>query len=198
MKQAVTLQADVDLDTLFDSGLYYNGTIGNTPDNNYPIPLAGSLLVISRQPNNTTQRYSTFSPSGLASDVKVFERSNGSSGWSPWVEIYHSGNTNFNEVLGDGTTGLILWGQAYNSSEIRFFIPIFKNKVATGITVQGTFSLSYLQNFTASGLDGGDIQFLDSSRNLAILRVTGLSNLNLSRQYNVFAEQASAKITLNF
>lgn len=94
LKQAVTLSASDNLDDLTDSGFYYNGTAGNTPNNNYPLPSAGSLLVISRQvANNVTQTFIPFSPNGTATDVRMFVRSNGANGWTPWVETYHTGNT---------------------------------------------------------------------------------------------------------
>lgn len=183
-----------DWDNPRESG-FYRGSTSTTPN----APLSGAL-------NFAGLRIASFN----ANNGGLLTFNNASNRWfvnthsggtlTGWQELYHSGNTNFNEVLGDGTTGLVLWGQAYNSSEIRFFIPIFKNLVATGITVEGTFSLSYYQNPVLSGIGGGSggIEFLSSSRNVAVLRITGLSNLDLSRQYNLFAEQNSAKITLNF
>lgn len=190
-----------------DVGLGGNGA--SIPDDNANLAIEGgiyratsstanlafsgtSTLIVSRSFNVVAQ---------IQTDGnKFFTRrsTNTGSTWTSWSEHYHSGNTNFNEVLGDGTTGLVLWGQAYNSTEIRFYIPVYYNKPATGITVFGTFSLSYYQNPTATGLDGGDITFLSSSRNLAVVRITGLSNLDLSRQYNLFAEQSSANIKVNF
>ena len=187
------------------SGLYtayspnnVNASIGNAPK---PTD-GGAYSLLNMQGVSPDARYYTTQLATLydPSITSMYFRTRASAGFSDWNEIYHSKNTNFNEVLGDSTTGLVLWGQAYNSSEIRFYVPIFKNKVATGITVQGTFSLSYYQNPILSGVGGGSggIEFLSSSRNIAVIRIAGLSNLDLSRQYNVFAEQSSAKITVNF
>lgn len=182
-------------------GLYtgYEGLNANATLGDNPFPDTGSaygLLNISGVDPDPTKYMLQLA--GQYSGNRLRWRSASVSGFSTWREIYHSGNTNFNEVLGGGTTGLVLWGQAYSSTEIRFYIPIYYNKPAMGITVSGTFSLSYYQNPTSSGLDGGDITFLSSSKNLAVVRITGLSNLNLSREYSLFAEQASANIKVNF
>tara|TARA_B100001063_G_scaffold223087_1_gene230004 strand:+ start:444 stop:1544 length:1101 start_codon:yes stop_codon:yes gene_type:complete len=113
--------------------------------------------------------------------------------------VYHSGNTNFNEVISDGSTGAVfIPSQAYNTTEIRFYVTTFLNKVVTSISVTGTFSLSYYQNQAATGLGASDITLLGSSKNLAILRITTVSGLDLNRLYTLFAEQSSAKIQLNF
>lgn len=181
-------------DTNKTSGLFR--TVGNetgTPQN------SSIASIINLKRGGTDAVNQVFIRGDEASNTgQMHFRGGVGSSFSDWFELYHSGNTNFNEVLGDGTTGIVLWGHAYNTTEIRFYVPIFFNKVASGVTVNGTFSLSYFQNPTATGLDGTDIQFLSASRNVAVLRITSLSGLDMTKQYGLFAEQASAKITVNF
>lgn len=80
------------LNDLVATGFYYNPTGGNTTGNNYPITSAGSLQVIRETATRCTQRFSAFVPSALATQVRIFERSLGTLGWSPWVEIFHQGS----------------------------------------------------------------------------------------------------------
>lgn len=142
----------------------------------------------------TTQLAMSYSPN-LKS---MFFRSRASGAFGDWNEVYHTGNTNLNEVIGEGTTGTILVAQPYSPTEIRFYIPIFKNRTVVSITVDGSFSLSFYQNAVATGLDFNDITLLSSSRNLAVIRITSLTGLNTTRDHILYAEQSSAKITLNF
>lgn len=186
------------------SGLYtayspnnVNASIGNAPK---PTD-GGAYSLLNMQGVSPDARYYTTQLATLYDPniTSMYFRTRASAGFSDWNEIYHSKNTNFNEVIGDGTTGAVFGpAQAYNSTEIRFLVPIFFNKPVTSISVSGTFSLSYYQNSTATGLDGTDIELLSSSRNLAVLRITSLTGLDLNRLYTLFAEQASAKITFNF
>lgn len=185
------------------SGLYtaYSPNNANASIGVAPIPTdsgAYSLLnmqgVSSDDELYTTQLAMSYDPN-LKS---MFFRSRASGAFGDWNEVYHTGNTNLNEVIGEGTTGTILVAQPYSATEIRFYIPIFKNRVVGSITVDGSFSLSFYQNAVATGLDFNDITLLSSSRNLAVIRITSLTGLNTSRDHILYAEQASAKIILNF
>lgn len=88
---AVTLTSGDDLNAVLLSGLYYNPSAGNTTGNNYPVAVAGALLVIARSSTNVVQEYTTFAAGGAAADVRKFVRSHGLSGWSSWAELFHQG-----------------------------------------------------------------------------------------------------------
>lgn len=88
---AITLGPADNLDALTASGFYYNPTSGNTPGNNYPLASAGTLMNIRRSGSNWTQRYSSYPGNSSAAQVKVYERSYGGAGWSPWLEMFHQG-----------------------------------------------------------------------------------------------------------
>lgn len=90
--QAVSLGVGDNLDLMLATGFYFNPTALNAAGNNYPVASAGSLLVIARQANNVTQRYSTYGGNSASDDVRVFERTWGGAGWTPWVEMYHQGS----------------------------------------------------------------------------------------------------------
>lgn len=88
---AISLSASDTLDALLGSGLYYNPSAGNTSGNSYPISSAGALLVIARSATNVVQEFTTYAGNSSAAALRKFVRSWGTGGWSPWLELYHSG-----------------------------------------------------------------------------------------------------------
>ena len=119
---AIQLGAGDDLNALTATGFYYNSTAANTPGNNYPITAAGSLLNIRRSATNWTQRFSSYAGNSLATQVRVFERSYGGSGWSPWVEIFHQGTIvgTVSQASGLPTGAVIERGSNANGEYVRF------------------------------------------------------------------------------
>lgn len=182
-----------DLDLLTSGGFWAFGGASNGA----PYTNGGSLIVAPFTTNRTLQIGNEHNDPNIGfrykSEVGAYPGE-----FSPWYDFCHSGNTNFNEVIGEGTTGTILVAQPYSATEIRFYIPIFKNRTVGSITVDGSFSLSFYQNAVATGLDFNDITLLSSSRNLAVIRITSLTGLDTTRDHILYAEQASAKIILNF
>lgn len=87
---AVELTGDDDLDGLDGSGFYFNPFAANAIDNNYPVLVAGALLNLRRSAANWSQLYVTYGSTPAA--TRLFLRSQGGSGWSPWVEAYHQGS----------------------------------------------------------------------------------------------------------
>lgn len=119
---AIQLGSTDNLNDLTASGFYYNPTASNTPGNNYPISSAGSLLNIRRSATNWTQRYSTYAGSSLRTDIRIFERSYGSAGWTPWVEIFHQGSIlgTVSQSGGIPTGRVIQRGSNANGEFVRF------------------------------------------------------------------------------
>ncbi len=106
---AISLTASDMLDTLVLSGLYYNPSAGNTSGNSYPISSAGALLVIARSATNVVQEFTSYGGTSAASALRKFVRSWGTGGWSPWLELYHSGRVMGPVSLSDGVpTGAII------------------------------------------------------------------------------------------
>jgi hypothetical protein len=119
---AVSLTATDDLDDALLSGLYYNPSASNTSGNNYPMSVAGAVLVIARSSTNVVQEYTTFAAGGAAADVRKFVRSYGLSAWSPWVEVLHSGRLlgTVSQSGGVPTGKVIERGSNANGEYVRF------------------------------------------------------------------------------
>ncbi|WP_435257286.1 DUF2793 domain-containing protein [Thioclava sp. FR2] len=119
---AITLTSADDLNNLSAAGMYFNPTGGNTPGNNYPISSAGALLNIRRSATNWVQQYVSYAGASLATDLRVFIRSYGGSGWSPWVEQFHQGTIvrPVSQSAGVPTGGVIERGSNANGEYVRF------------------------------------------------------------------------------
>jgi len=186
-----------------EGGLFtgYESLNGNASLGDNPWPTGGGAFgVVNIQGvNNDPLQYNAqlaMRMNNASPSIKFRARAGGK--FSGWFDVYGKYNTNFNELLADGSTGTVLVEQAYSTTEIRFYIPIFFNRIVTSITINGTFSLSYFQNQVATGLGSADIELLSSSRNIAVIRITSLTALDLNRNHILYAEQSSASIKLNF
>jgi hypothetical protein len=117
---ALNLGAGDNLDTLIVPGFYYNSTAANTPGNNYPFSAAGSLLNIRKSSSNWTQRFVTYA--STSTQIRIFERSIGGSGWSPWVELFHQGSIvgTVSQAAGVPTGKVVERGSNANGDYVRF------------------------------------------------------------------------------
>jgi microcystin-dependent protein len=90
-KRAINL-LNTDLNSLSsvsDAGFYFQSLSANTVGNNYPVNLAGSLLV-SRSTTGVSHTYTVYSSAGIDSN-KIYTRGNYLGVWSDWRDI--SGGT---------------------------------------------------------------------------------------------------------
>lgn len=85
---------NTDLDTVFEEGPYFqHGNVNATPANHYPVPAAGSLLVLRNAANNAlkgvTQIYYPYN------SHRTFRRTFDGAAlvWSLWKEYYFNGET---------------------------------------------------------------------------------------------------------
>ena len=87
---AIELSSSIDLDDLnqAEAGFYYQNSNADTTGNNYPSGEAGSLIV-QKCAGEATQMYQTYS----SAEPRSFFRSNYTTGWGAWREIWHSGNS---------------------------------------------------------------------------------------------------------
>lgn len=152
---AITLGSGDDLNALTATGFYYNSTVANTPGNNYPITAAGSLLNIRRSATNWTQRFSSYAGDSSAAQARIFERSYGGSGWSPWVEVFHQGTIvgTVSQTAGVPTGRVIERGSNANGDYVRFAdgtqICTFSAPAADCQTATGAlFMVASLQTWT--------------------------------------------------
>ncbi|WP_411037305.1 pyocin knob domain-containing protein [Shinella sp. BYT-45] len=119
---AVILTASDNLDNLTAGGLYYNPTGANTPNNNYPISSAGALYVNYSQTNRHTQMFVSYGGDSTAAGLRVFIRSYGNSGWTPWCEVIHQGTIlrPVGQSGGVPTGGVMQRGSNANGEWVRF------------------------------------------------------------------------------
>lgn len=94
---AQELAGGVDLNTIQTPGFYVQSHSAEAASGtNYPVATAGALVVL-KNASGVSQLYYTY---GSASDApRAFFRAVYSGSWSPWREVYHSGN------LGDAFKG---------------------------------------------------------------------------------------------
>ena len=119
---ALTLGAADDLDALVATGLYYNPASGNTAGNNYPLAAAGAVLNLRRTATHWVQTFVADGGTAAAEDVRQFTRSNGASGWTPWVEVIHQGRIvgTVSQAAGVPTGSVIERGANANGDYVRY------------------------------------------------------------------------------
>jgi hypothetical protein len=193
LKEAVTLSADDDLDTLIETKVWFNPTASYTPNNNYPFASAGSLFVIARASSNVTQEFVKYADGVLS---RKWFRSKGTAGWSDWQEIYHSGNTNFNVFGGAGTGDVIANGVATSNTHARFYLPINSIATASGITASGTFNINRSDGTTLQ--TSVSPAFNNLSSNKMVVLIVGATGLTKGEPLDLRKSSSTSKITVNY
>ena len=119
---AVSLTASDNLNAQLTSGLFYNPSAGNTTGNNYPLTSAGALIVLARSASNVVQKFISYAGGSTAASLREFSRSYGTSGWSPWVELFHQGTVlgAVSQTAGVPTGRVIERGTNANGDYVRF------------------------------------------------------------------------------
>ena len=119
---AISLTAADNLDTILTSGLFYNSSSANTTGNNYPLYSAGALIVVARSSTNVIQKFISYGGASIASALREFTRSWGTSGWGPWVELFHQGTLlgTVSQSGGVPTGKVIERGSNANGEYVRF------------------------------------------------------------------------------
>lgn len=122
---------------------------------------------------------------------------------TPWREVIHTGNTNFNEFGGYSVGDLVCptQGFAESATQISFLLPINSTKLPTGISVQGSFRLynvtigAYEENDVVPVFNSGGI----SSNRAAHISFFGLTGKTRGHTYLLASTVGSiAKVKVNF
>jgi len=197
---SVTLSTQLDLDAgdYIEAGMtivsapvadLVNGPVDSAGSSRYIVSFAGNLGTGVQTVTNRVSGKSWF---------RVF-----SSGviLTDWQELYHSGNTNFNEFGGLAVGDEISLGVALSSTVIRF--PLYVNSRAspTSITVVGTFEVKNAQSVTeTSGLTASDVNLIGiSTSRVAWVDVEDtLASYTPREMYRFKTESSTSKITVNF
>ena len=118
----ISLGGTDNLDNILVSGFFYNPASANTAGNNYPLTSAGALIVAARASVHVVQKFISYSGASTATGVREFSRSYGSSGWSPWVEVFNQGTLlgTVSQTGGVPTGRVIERGSNANGEYVRF------------------------------------------------------------------------------
>lgn len=132
-----------------------------------------------------------------AGNLIHLERVKAAGNWQEWQEIYHSGNTNFNE-FGGLTNDVLAVGTCPSSTIARIALPLVGKSVPISISVTGTFTLKANNATVATGLTGEGI-FLKpySGTKLGILECTS-TGLVPNSYVELITESETSKITVNY
>jgi hypothetical protein len=179
------------------NGLYRisAGTLGVKPSG----VVTNSTLLVQRISSTLITQTLIAVDQGI--DFRKFGRTY-NSGWSEWVEIYHSGNTNFHIFGGNGAGDRFASGTAVDATTVFFELHLSSLTPATGFNVQGTFRI-VAHNGTStlvSGLTSADFSSSNSrpSSRLITILVTVPSGLTSKDPVYLETESSDARIRVDF
>ncbi len=188
--QAKYLDSSDDINDISEGGIYRWDTSvpANSPEGiPYCIMFVGSTNGLPVQ--KIIVRNATF--------VREWTRTKSAGVWNE-VELFHTGNTNFNILKGNNAGDSIAQGYMATDTVARFLIPINQNQeLFNSITVQGTFAVRQDNGVLTSNITAANIGLhAGTSYKIARIEVTGLSG---TTGKNVLLEigDASSQIILN-
>ncbi|MFU1599236.1 hypothetical protein ACM257_17795 [Alteromonas macleodii] len=155
-----------------------------------------SVINLDRSSGESKNQIYIRADEGSNSGQILFRGGSPSSSFTDWLEIWHSGNTNFNEFGGNGSGDGIAVGYMATGGTARFFVPINSKTPPSSITTSGSFSVREINtvintNITSVTLSGG------SSNKIGLLEVTGLTG-TAGNPVVLQIENASSSIAFNF
>jgi hypothetical protein len=111
--------------------------------------------------------------------------------------LFHSGNTNLNVFSANGSNDVLAVGFAVTTSIARFYLPIDLLTSPSSITTVSTFSvIRNVNDSIASGLSTITLGGISSNK-LAVVFISGLSNLIEGENLSLISDTTSSKITVN-
>lgn len=169
---------------------------------NYPEDAPNSLASAGVRVSAATQRYSDFvitcQGANITSPPRAYIKSYDNTNQSEWVELYHSGNTNFNEFGGNGADTLG-FGFADSSSTCLIFLPLNSNLAPSSLTVTGSFILRNAASQVASNVPAADITLNSvSGEKWARVRILNRSGFTVGEPIELIATDSASKIKVNF
>ena len=126
------------MDYIGYGGLHANATTGDNPfpDYNGAFSLHVNKAFSKDTPDFATQfaiKISSGNASPHSIEAKFRTISGNTNGWTPWMNVMHSGNTNFNKI-GGSTANAYAKGFAVNTTTARFFKQLHSSVNCTGIS----------------------------------------------------------------
>ncbi|WP_290738439.1 hypothetical protein [Haliea sp.] len=180
------------------------------------VPISGNLDLapsgLSRTNTSTVNRasngFSTVLTSGYSNTLctqlsiningreAYFRGKPSSSGFSPWAELYHSGNTNLNEFSGNSAQDVVATGVMLTSTVARVYLPLMSNTLPSSLTTEGQFSV-FSNNVLIESNVTLSLQGQSSSR-VAVINITLSSSVGTGNHVELRTGDASSKIKVNF
>jgi len=131
-------------------------------------------------------------------DGRIFSRVYNSglagTGFSPWFQTYHSGNTNFNEFTFNQNDVKSAYVRV--TGQLFVDLPINSFSAPTGITVTGTFSVINIT--TGATVSSGLTPVINSVSSNKNLVVYFIGTFDRAANYIVYADNGGATIEVNF
>lgn len=195
MGLGATTQPEIgDLDDVSIAGFYpvRAGSTLNNPLNTYH----SSVL---RMNSPFLGRGSEILVTNSSGDVRALIRGEFGGVSSEWQELYHSGNTNFNEFGGLAEGDILCQGYAQSSSLALFLLPINSYKAVASITVTGSFRVERQGGVSLGTVSGSSVFIIGSSTSrVCVLAADGISGANLNENLILKTVDATSKIKANF
>lgn len=124
----------------------------------------------------------------------------GTYGAGTWLEIYDSGNTNFDEFGGiDGDDIAVGWTRGTTTAYVHLPLSSPVDTPATGINVTGSFEVRDFTNNTLLGtVSASDFSFVRPSNKLILVLVQNLTGLTGQQPIILRTASSDAKIKVTF
>ena len=191
---------DIDAVASGDHALYSAGNQGTFPFNPniafYHITTQKNYTGFSR-----TQFATGYFGTNASNNVPTYSMrtmDNSGGGWTPWVNFYHSGNTNFNEFGGSNGDNIAV-GVAVSNSIADFYFPLNSKVEASGITLSSPTHFDVVTpNGTTVASDIAPSFSGRSSSRLGTCQVTGLSGRSVGETLLLRINNNQATLSFNF
>lgn len=176
------------------NGGFYTSTLANGHSNSPDDALPGWVGIAGKLDDNNV--FQMVWRAGAAQGVvEIYTRFGRNTGFSDWVTVYHSASLNTREFGGTADNDRQVTGQAFSTTELRFYLPILEQNPPTSATIAGTFT-ARVGGVGLTGLTPTARTDISSNR-LLVLAVTGQSGLTPGQVAVLESESATSKITVN-
>lgn len=208
IQKNVALPAGYDLDNIDNTcfktgygGIHANASISTDSGNPFPNYNGAVTILTQKAITSTAGTYLTqiaISSEGATANAGIKYRSCATGAWTPWRELYHSGNTNFNTW--DIGAGRVLTQKAISPATtiIDVELPLNSWDLPTGITINvGSCDIIDADTGTTVYSDVTPTLAPPSHRRLAILRFT-VTGATTGKIYRVIARNTGFGFTVTF
>lgn len=156
-----------------------------------------SVINLDRSSGESKNQIYIRADEGTNSGQILFRGGSPSSSFTDWLEIWHSGNTNFNEFGGAAGDNIGCIGIAVSSTVADFYFPLVSKIPPTGRGVVGTFDVVTPDGTLIAAGVTPSFNGRSSFREL-VLQVSGLSGITKDQPLKLRCKTGTDKITAQF